>query len=136
MIPQAEFRSNQLVFTHLVTGISSGGGGIFLARHTGCGAWPSTLPYSGYRGISGDKAALACTPLGVFLARYRLKFVADISFGVYSVSAAFGNCSPPLQGSIVARTEPAILLFFSPRSISTLFSIITTRKQGGKITKD
>lgn len=26
MIPQAEFRSNQLVFTHLVAGISSGWG--------------------------------------------------------------------------------------------------------------
>jgi len=131
MIPQPEFRSNQLVLIHLVTGISSVGGGNFLTRHTGCGACPSTLPYSVYRGISGDNSALACTPLSAFLARYRLKFVAVISFGVYSVSTAFANCSPPQQGSIHCTTDPAFLLFY-PKSISALFSIFMTRKQGKK----
>ena len=121
MIPQPEFRPNQLVLIHLVTGISFDGGGIFLTRHTGCGACPSTLPYSGYRGISGDKSALDCTPLSAFLARYSLKFVADISFGVYSVSTAFANCSPPQQGSMHCTYGPCIFAFFPPNQFPHFF---------------
>jgi hypothetical protein len=85
MMPQVEMRSNQLVSTRLVTGVSSGEGGIFRTRpHR---LWsPLTLLYGGYRGISGDKVAWAFIHLGAFLAGYRFKFVAAVSFGVQSVS--------------------------------------------------
>jgi hypothetical protein len=136
MISQAEFRSNQLVLTHLVTGISSGWSGIFRTRHTGFGVCPLTLLCSGYRDISGDKEAWAYNPLGAFLVCYRLKFAADISFGVYSVSAAFGKCSPIQRGSMHRTYGPCNFAFFFQINFYTFFHHHDKETREEKITRD
>jgi hypothetical protein len=140
MMPQVVMLSNQLVFTRLITGVSSGEGGILPTRpHWLRG--PPTLLYSGYCGISGDKVAWACIHLGAFLAGYRFKFVAAVSFGVHSVSGdastlayrpvSCWDLEPPSaeQRGILPHAlhvRPCSFDFFFPQiSVYTFFVIMT-----------